>query len=196
MQLTEQQLLLSLQEDNTQVFETLYTTYFRGLHVYVLSMIKDEMEAEEIVQQVFVKIWEKRKSISIQSSIKAYLYKAVYHESLNWIKHQKVKAAYASHRTYVMKNSPTPQANETLAQKTLEQKIREALLELPEQCRTIFQLSRFEELKYREIAAQLQISEKTVENQMGKALKLMRIKLSDYLTTLFFIFTYLQLLLP
>jgi RNA polymerase sigma-70 factor (ECF subfamily) len=114
---------------------------------------------------------------------------------LNWLKHQKVKQAYESHSLYVMKQKSAPEAHEELASKTLQQKIREALLDLPEQCRTIFQLSRFEELKYREIAHQLNLSEKTVENQMGKALRILRLKLGDYLPTFILLISQLQFML-
>ncbi len=176
-------------------FEHVYTTYFTGLHRYVNSMINDEMESEEIVQNVFIKLWERKDTLDIQLSLKAYLYKSVYNESLNWLKHQKVKQAYESHSLYVMKQKSAPEAHEELASKTLQQKIREALLDLPEQCRTIFQLSRFEELKYREIAHQLNLSEKTVENQMGKALRILRLKLGDYLPTFILLISQLQFML-
>lgn len=176
-------------------FERLYTTYFSGLHRYVNTIINDEMESEEIVQNVFIKLWERRETIDIQLSLKAYLYKSVYNESLNWLKHQKVKQAYETHSLYVMKQTSAPEAHEDLAGKTLQQKIREALLDLPEQCRTIFQLSRFEELKYREIASQLNLSEKTVENQMGKALRILRLKLGDYLPTFIILISQLQFML-
>jgi RNA polymerase sigma-70 factor (ECF subfamily) len=176
-------------------FEHVYTTYFTGLHRYVNSIINDEMESEEIVQNVFIKLWERKDTLDIQLSLKAYLYKSVYNESLNWLKHQKVKQAYESHSLYVMKQKSAPEAHEELASKTLQQKIREALLDLPEQCRTIFQLSRFEELKYREIAHQLNLSEKTVENQMGKALRILRLKLGDYLPTFIILITQLQFML-
>jgi RNA polymerase sigma-70 factor, ECF subfamily len=81
-----------------------------------------------------------------------------------------------------MKDQHAPLVTEKVQHKNLEEKFRTALSELPEQCRTVFQLSRFEELKYREIASRLSISEKTVENHMGKALKLLRIKLVDFIT--------------
>lgn len=176
-------------------FERLYTTYFSGLHRYANTLIDNELEAEEIVQNVFIKLWERRDAIDIQLSLKAYLYKSVYNESLNWLKHQKVKQAYETHSLYVMKQTSVPEAHEDLASKTLQQKIREALLDLPEQCRTIFQLSRFEELKYREIASQLNLSEKTVENQMGKALRILRLKLGDYLPTFIILISQLQFML-
>jgi RNA polymerase sigma-70 factor, ECF subfamily len=161
-------------------FERLFKTHFKSLYAYALTIVKNEMVAEEMVQNVFFKIWEKKAGLNLQTPALAYLYKSVYHESLNYLKHQKVKVAYQSHTAYQLKNQ-TDQASKKVLLSELEQQINKALSELPEQCRTIFQMSRFEELKYQEIADQLGLSIKTVENQMGKALKLMRLKLVDYL---------------
>jgi RNA polymerase sigma-70 factor (ECF subfamily) len=99
---------------------------------------------------------------------------------MNYIKHQAVVLKFQKEKTYAMKNE-RDNADDKIVSAQLNEKLSNALRELPEQCRTIFQLSRFEDLKYREIAAQLNISEKTVENQMGKALKLLRMKLVDFL---------------
>jgi RNA polymerase sigma-70 factor (ECF subfamily) len=139
--------------------------------------------AEEIVQQVFYKIWEKASQLNINPPVAAYLYRAVNNESINYLKHQKVKSVHRAHTLYHMKNQADSAAKKVLAGE-LEKKLRKALCELPEQCRIIFQLSRFEELRYREIAGRLGISVKTVENQMGKALKLLRVKLVDFLPLL------------
>jgi RNA polymerase sigma-70 factor (ECF subfamily) len=163
-----------------ETFERLFKTHFKSLYAYAYTIVKDEMAAEEMVQNVFFKIWEKRGGLNIQSPALAYLYKSVYHESLNYLKHQKVKAAYQAHTVYQMKNQ-TDNASKKIMLSELEQQINKALDELPEQCRTIFQMSRFEELKYQEIADRLGLSIKTIENQMGKALKILRLKLVDYL---------------
>ncbi|MFN8265002.1 MAG: RNA polymerase sigma-70 factor [Chitinophagaceae bacterium] len=165
------------------VFERVFKEHFKALHAYACTILKDEMMAEEVVQSVFLKIWEKKERISFDVSLKAYLYRAVYNDSLNVLKHEKIKSAYQTYSAHRMKNE-SDHSHSKLMLGELEQRIREALNELPEQCRTIFQMSRFEELKYKEIAARLGISEKTVENQMGKALKLMRLKLSDFLPAL------------
>lgn len=165
---------------NEAAFERLFTSHFKRLFAYALTIVKEEMAAEEMVQNVFFKIWEKKGRVDIQTSVEAYLYRSVYHESLNYLKHKKVKAAYQSHTVYHSKNQ-TDNASSKVQLSELQQKLETALGELPEQCRTIFQMSRFEELKYQEIADRLGISIKTVENQMGKALKILRVKLADYL---------------
>jgi RNA polymerase sigma-70 factor, ECF subfamily len=137
-------------------------------------------------QSAFITVWEKRKSLDIQTSLKSYLYRMVRNACLNVIKHEKIKQQHVAHELAV-----TEATYESVSQKVyateLELKIGEAMKVLPEQCRLVFQLSRFEELKYQEIADQLQISVKTVENHMGKALKIMREQLKEYLP-LFLIF--------
>ncbi len=158
-------------------FEMLFKTHYKALHAYATIILKDEDDAEEIVQQLFLKFWEKRELLSVQTSLKAYLYKCIYHDSLNYLKHQKVKSKYQDFTQHRMDNT----YNDRLEVTELQQQINLALNDLPEQCRTIFQMSRFEELKYREIAEALGLSIKTVENQMGKALRIMRIKLADFL---------------
>ncbi len=177
--------LLAQRDQST--FEKLFKTYFKQLHAYAFTMLRDEADAEEMVQQVFFKLWERNDTLSFPGSVAAYLYRAVHNESLNFIKHRKVKSNHQLHVAYSMKNDVEHPAKKILAGE-LEKKIHAALEELPGQCRTIFQLSRFEELKYREIADKLGISVKTVENQMGKALKLLRLKLVDFLIFFFLFF--------
>jgi len=162
-------------------FEQLFKEHFKSLYAYAFTILKNEAIAEEIVQNVFYKVWEKKIPDTIQISLKAYLYKAVYHESLNYLKHQKIKARYQLHVMQQSNNHTDQSAARKILVKELEEKLREAMNALPQQCRTIFQLSRYDGLKYQEIADQLGISVKTVENQMGKALKQLRVKLIDYL---------------
>lgn len=162
-----------------QVFEKLFKANFNALHAYAFTILKDEDLAEEIVQGMFLKFWEKRNGLSIQS-IKAYLYKCVYNDSLNFLKHEKTKQKYHVFTKHHM-NNESRDASSKVELSELQHQISKAMAQLPQQCRTIFQLSRFEELKYREIADQLGISVKTVENQMSKALKILRYQLADFL---------------
>lgn len=164
---------------SAEAFESAFKEHYRSLHAYAWSMVKDEMTGEEMVQQVFYKLWKARETTEITQGVAAYLYRSVYNECMNHLKHQKVKSAYQAHAAYTMQH--TSNATDTIKLKELETRLDAALRELPEQCRAIFQLSRFEELKYHEIATKLGISVKTVENQMGKALKLLRLSLADFL---------------
>ena len=187
-------LIESLAQQDEAAFERVFKTHFKNLHAYACTIIKEETAAEEVVQQVFFKLWERSKGLSISGSVAAYLYRAVYNESLNYLKHQKVQSQYQQHVTHTMKNeSYTP--GKKFSMKELDEQLSKAMNELPEQCRTVFQLSRFEELRYREIADHLGISVKTVENHMGKALKILRTKLVEFLPfTIFCLFKFLNAL--
>ena len=167
-------------EISGKVFEQVFKSHFKALHAYAFTILKDDIVAEDIVQQVFYKLWERREQTEINQSVSAYLYRMVYNDSLNFIKHQKVKAAHQSYTRHTMSEG-TEHISKKLVAKELSAKIQTALNKLPEQCRTIFQMSRFEELKYKEIAQKMNLSIKTIENQMGKALKIMRTELSEYL---------------
>jgi len=183
MEFQDEQIALRLSKRDEAAFEQVFKTHYKNLHAYAFTILKDEDEAEEMVQQVFFKLWERSEHLSFSGPIAAYLYRAVHNESLNFIKHQKVIAGHQLHGAYSMKNK-SEQAQPRMIRNELENKFREALNELPEQCRTVFQLSRFEDMKYKEIADKLDISVKTVENHMGKALKLLRTKLVDFLPLL------------
>lgn len=187
MELTEDSLIGLLAQRNEAAFEKVFKTHYKHLHAYAITLLKDDIQAEESVQQVFYKMWDRAEHLHIAGSVAAYLYRAVHNECLNYLKHQQVKANHQLHVAYSMKHQ-LDQPGKNLAGKELESKIREALNELPEQCRTVFQLSRFEELKYREIADKLDISVKTVENQMGKALRILRGRLAEFLSVLLLLF--------
>jgi RNA polymerase sigma-70 factor (ECF subfamily) len=171
------------------LFEQVFKSHFKSLHAYACTIMRDSMPAEEIVQNIFLKLWEKKEEITIKENISVYLYRAVHNESLNYLRHRKVRSAYQSYAMRQHKQTEQEKPAEKVVMKELEKKLEVALQELPEQCRTIFQLSRFEDLKYREIADKLGLSVKTIENQMGKALKLLRLKLVDFLPTILLFIT-------
>lgn len=167
-------------DPDSKDFESVYLNNFSALHRYAYTILEDRELGEEMVHQVFLKILERKVPIDVRVSLKAYLFRSVNNECLNYIKHQKVKQNYQLQAANEMENRPeTPSAK--LSYKELELQLKRAINDLPEQCRTIFQLSRFEELKYAQIADQLGISIKTVEAQMSKALKRLRVKLADYI---------------
>jgi len=170
------------QVNDEKAIESLFRSHYKRLCNYAFNLLQDVDESEEAVQQVFIQLWEKRETMEINISIQAYLFKAVRNNCLNRIKHQKVKQVYAD-EVVAQANEASNTTHITL-QNELQQQIHQAIDSLPEQCRLIFKLSRFEEMKYSEIAKELNISIKTVENQMGKALKIMREKLKDYLAIL------------
>ena len=183
MDLSEKEVLETIQSGNESAFEMIFKAYYQPLCRYAYSFLEDKEDAEEVVQSAFITVWEKRKSIDIQTSLKSYLYRMVRNGCLNVIKHEKVKQQHVAHELAVTEVSYDAVSQKVYATE-LETKITESMKALPEQCRLVFQLSRFEELKYQEIADQLQISVKTVENHMGKALKIMREQLKEYLPLL------------
>jgi RNA polymerase sigma-70 factor (ECF subfamily) len=161
-------------------FEAIYLDHFVPLHRYAATIVNDQVIAEEMVHQVFWKLLERKEDIQIQISLKAYLYRSVHYECLNHLKHEKVKQTYTSDAKRQIEDTSSDLLDR-VQYKELERQIKLAINELPEQCRTIFQLSRFEDLKYAEIASQLGLSVKTIETQMSRALKKLRIQLSEYL---------------
>lgn len=154
------------------LFESLFHEHYKSLCRFATGMLKSAEDAEEIVQDVFVKCWEKRESIEA-GSWKSYLYRAVYNAALNAIKHQKVRMAYAQEAA-ATEQEHQGSFEENFHANELGQKVEQAIATLPEQCRKVFVMSRFEEKKYKDIAAEMNISIKTVENQMGKALRVLR----------------------
>lgn len=179
--------MITLKEGSESAFEMLFRTYYRPLCQYAYSFLNDRDEAEEVVQSAFINIWDKRAQVEIQSSVKAYLYRVVRNSCLNVIKHEKVKQQHVAHEM-VHAEAVHEGVSQSVISSELEERIAIAMKALPEQCRLVFQLSRFEELKYAEIAEQLNISVKTVENQIGKALKIMREQLKDYLPVFLILF--------
>lgn len=180
MNLENTEILAGLKNSDKQVFEQLFRSCYVPLCNYAAGIVSDKDEAEDIVQQTMITFWEKRETIEITTSVKSYLYRAVHNQALNKIRHDKVRQEH-SKDVQSAGEQESEAASGKILQQEMQAKIAEAINQLPDQCRTVFQLSRFENLKYLEIANHLGISVKTVENHMGKALRLMRISLKDYL---------------
>lgn len=178
--LSEQEIVGAIRAGNERIFEETFRKYYQSLCNYANSILKEMDEAEEVVQNLFLSVWEKRSELEISISLKSYLYRAVHNHCLNRIKHLKVREEYQQYAVNFY-DASYESVSQTVMKNELETKIEEAIRKLPEQCRLIFRMSRFEELKYHEIAEQLDISPKTVENQIGKALKILRVELAEYL---------------
>jgi len=185
--LQEQQVLSALRDNQESALEMLFRTYYTSLCRYAYTFLHDKDDAEEVVQQTFLGVWDKRQGITIQTSMKSYLYTMVRNSCLNVIKHERVKQVHEVYAKTQGEPVSSPPSDILMATE-LESKISESMKALPEQCRIVFQLSRFEQLSYAEIAEQLNISVKTVENQIGKALKIMRTQLKEYLPLLLVFF--------
>ena len=162
---------------NNTHFEQIFQLHYDGLFRYCNTMISIREDVEDIVQAVFMDLWQQRQQLVIHTSIQAYLYKAVYFKCMNKIKHNKVVQKFEnSHSIESISETSDP-----LILKEVSQKIETITHNLPEQCKKIFTMNRVDGLRYNEIAAQLNLSPKTVENQIGKALKMMRNALAEYL---------------
>ncbi len=177
--------LLKIEDEKT--FDALFRAWYEPLVRYAFSFTDgDADEAEDIVQEVFVKLWNQRETIDFQHSVKAYLFKMTHNLALNRLRSGRAKERFVEHQTRLSGGAAT---EETSAAE-LEGRYHEVLDELPPQCRQVFELSRFEELKYREIGDRLGISVKTVETHMGKALRLLRAGLSEFLAVAFLLFKF------
>jgi RNA polymerase sigma-70 factor (ECF subfamily) len=167
-----------IQSGDAKAFEMLFHQYYGHLCLFATKILNNDAAAEEVVQEFFVKIWEKKEQLSIETSVKNYLFRAVKNQCLNYIKHNFVKENYI--KTKENENQLEIDFEENYVEVDLAKKIKESIDSLPEKRREIFRLSREEGLKYREIAQKLNISIKTVEAQMGLAIKNLREKLKDY----------------
>jgi RNA polymerase sigma-70 factor (ECF subfamily) len=159
-------------------FELLFRSSYVSLVRYAKTLIKDHDTAEEIVQDLFFRLWKDKEKLNIESSLNGYLFRSVHNKCLHYIEHSRVVERHAediSNRHTESQESPS----DILNYKELQEKVARILERLPERCGKIFTMSRFEGLKYAEIAEKLSVSVKTVEANMGRALKEFRKELSQ-----------------
>jgi RNA polymerase sigma-70 factor (ECF subfamily) len=172
--------------------EKLFKDYFVPLCTYCQYKFGFELDtAKEAVHTGFIRLWENRESISTEASVKAYLSKIVTNICLDMLKHDKIKQVHARQVSQTTSSRSPLQLNQSEV-KELTITIEQAVNELPDQMRKIFELSRFEGLKYAEIASLMKLSVKTVETQMSRALVKLRQKLSQYLTV-FLLFSFFKM---
>lgn len=169
----DQILYEEMKAGNQKAFEALFRAYYPFLCHYATRILKDASTAEEIVQELFLKQWENRQQLNINSSVKSYLFRAVKNHCLNHLRHLKVHDEYIK---ATLKEQVNEQNEDYEEQYELLKKIEEAIASMPEKRREIFRLNRQEGLKYHEIAERLSISVKTVETHIGLALKTLRSK--------------------
>lgn len=174
----DKKIIEEIKKGNIKVFEDLFRSVYPALCGYANKMLKDSDQAEEIVQEMFYLFWKRRDTNVISISLKSYLYKSVYNKCLHYIDHISVVNKYASLYEQSAKSYYSP--DDALQASEMYSVYKKTLHELPERCREIFQLSRKYGLKYHEIADRLSISVKTVEANMGKALKAFRTSLAEY----------------
>lgn len=182
--------ITALRKGEKNAFESVYIEFFGVLYHLCLQYLHDEKTAEEIVQDTFLKLWEIRESLNDQSNIRNFLYTITKNNCLNSLRNQKISLLYQKNMKY-LEMQFNYEAMEKLGNyiqfEELRNTIEDAILKLPEDVADTFRLSRFEEFSYREIAEKQNISVKTVEARISKALRILRIELKDYLPLLYLI---------
>lgn len=173
----KQGIAYEISNGNEEAYRAVFYHYFEPLCHYALNFTSDRDKAKDIVQEVFLKLWNKRESLHLSGPLKAYLYRMVYNEFVTTFRKEK---RYQEELDIFKAESLQPllQESEESWQLKLDQ-LKEALDSLPQRCREIFLLNKQEGLKHKEIAEKLGIAPKTVENQIGKALKALKKKLTD-----------------
>ena len=171
--------------NDKKAFKNIFNSYFQSLCHLSTYYLENKDEAKEVVQEAFVKLWEIRKDLDPNSNIKNFLFTMVKNNCLNILKrrqillkhHDKIRETELRYQH----ESLTRITDDYLEIKEMKEKIEAAIKNLPEHCREVFEMSRFNDMKNREIAEKLGISQKAVEAQMTKALKILRKELKDYL---------------
>ncbi|MEZ5038424.1 MAG: RNA polymerase sigma-70 factor [Saprospiraceae bacterium] len=166
-------------------FETLFKTHFQLLCNFAMQYVQDADAAQDICQKVFIALWEKREQIDTKQSIPSYLFTSVKNRCLNYIRDHK------KYRSRILDLDGDDMGwtveEDYFSMEELKEKIEVALSTLPEKCRLVFEMSRYQQMTYKEIAEELDIAQKTVEAHMTKAMKSLRMQLKDYLYILMII---------
>jgi len=164
---------------NMLEFEVLFKQYYAPLVVYACKYVSDIDIAREIVQDFFVRLYEKRQSLSIDTSVKSYLYRSVYNCCINYFNQRNIQEKHL--KSIDLERDDEENLEREINTVELQQQINKVINSLPAKCQRIFKMNRYEGLKNEEIAQLLNLSKRTVETQISKALKILRKRLSDYL---------------
>ena len=173
----EEKIWRSIQQKDGQAFELYYKEHYKYFFLAAFTYLKDSGRAEEIVNDVFVRLWETADSIQIESSLRSYIYRAIINRSLNVLDKNKRDL---QHQIELGRRPEGKVEPREMEENELKLSLYKAIDQLPEQCRKVFMMSRFEELKQQEIADRLNISIKTVKNHITHALKQLNKVLADW----------------
>lgn len=175
----EHVLIEGLKEGNERIFDYIFHLYYSSLVLYALKFVENRDVSEDIVQDLFVKVWTNRASIHIDQSLKSYFFVSVKNRCFDWLRHHHIKMK--TEQELLLQNQDTSDENSFLLESELQQQIQNAIDKLPPVCREVFIMNRFDGLKPAEIAIKKGISVRTVETHIGKALRLLRSELEEYL---------------
>jgi RNA polymerase sigma-70 factor (ECF subfamily) len=182
--ISEKDLIVRLKGGDQTAFELLFHFYYPGLVIYSTQFLGDRAEAEEVAQDFFVRLWQKHQHLIPAESLKGYLFSSVRNGSLNVLKHKKIEEKYLKEMLDLSEHHLVYDPDLYVVSE-LQEKIKSSINELPEQCRKIFIMNRIQGMKNEDIALELEISKRTVETQISKSLKVLRIKLKGYISLLF-----------
>lgn len=179
----ESAILALLKEGDMGAYEAIYNEYWPRLYGYVYNRLKSKEVAEEIIQEVFFSLWKKHTELQLTHSLAAYLFTAVKYQLLNYLKSDRIR------RIYISNLAPEQQSDnsneEHIAATDLKNTMEKEVSRLPEKCQQVFRMSRHEHLSITDIANTLNISHKTVENHLTKALRQLRMVLGHHLFIIF-----------
>jgi RNA polymerase sigma-70 factor (ECF subfamily) len=176
----DKQLLAHLQAGNEQAFTELYNRYWQKLFSIAANKLNNLAEAEELVQDIFLEIWNRRAELNITSSLSAYLAVSVKYKVINVLAKRNKQNQYYKFASQNTSNCDLSTEN-WLSFEELKERLSKLVAALPEKCRLVYQLSREHGLSQKEISAELSISEKTVESHLSKALRSLRLNLGHFL---------------
>ncbi len=185
--LSDEEILKLIELNSEKAIDVLFNQYYAYLCKAVFRIIPDRNYTEDIVQEVFYELWKRRDKIKINTSLKAYLRRAAVNRALNHVRDKKFQKT--GEITEAISPALQQNVSHLLEAEELKLIIDKIVDNLPEKCRIVFILNRFEEMSYKEIAEILKISVKTVENQISKALKILRAELGPYLKVILVVLT-------
>lgn len=174
---SEQELLQLLKQDDSRAYAEVFDRFWPLLHRFSWRMLGDAQEATDIVQDVFVVLWEQRNRLATGSSLRTYLYTVTKNRILMFIRHAKVAARYLDHQQAIIQ-AEGAHPDEAIYEKELAERIESCLETLPPKARRAFELSRFDQMSYREIATEMNISDSTVKQHISRALRTIRERLA------------------
>lgn len=183
--LTDKELFDLLKAGDQSALEQIYHRYHGVLYSHAYRRLPDREEVRDIVHELFIYLWKNRETLTITSSLSAYLYTAVRSRVLNVSRNQKVRGVYLQSLQDFM-DSGQNLVEEKIREKELIQLVEQEVASLPPQMRLIFEMSRFQEKSHKEIAEELNISPQTVRTQVRNALRILRVKLGTSIFMLFF----------
>lgn len=171
--IADNQLVTRVRLNDKNAFKVLYDRYSKKIYFFSLKYIRNTVEAEELVQSVFINVWENRRSLDPDNSVKSYIYKSAINYIFNYLKKKKIQNRFIESQMHQDENQSENLYEEVFFH-DLEKSIETVVVTLPSQQQRIFRMSRYDGLSYQEIAAKLELSLRTVENQMYRALKTLK----------------------